>query len=365
MINSMTVPGRVQTTHLIVKCFGMHVSNESYFKEIGRLSSLYAYATSSTIRNEKRTVHVLQSAPFHSNYGSGHPPTYVYETLLESEVFEDMQDISPTLVADVKCPENMDCKIQVKVFYSSSRTSGKEVLLGYVTFSLMEFLRTSKENKPYTVIMQSEYCQAAKVNVEKFIPFPKVFKSEAFAVNASKKLRNPLVQKYLLYPEYDVLSAKVDVLEQSWEPRLTFTIPLLFLDNIISAITKSIVAWKQRQNLERMRQGFFYDTKEANRRDWHELSVIVHSASYVLNISSNGEKVKTNTVLMTLATYTGEESISTTQNNSDVEISANASIESTKKSLATFAAIQTSDTKNRKLDETLPSTFIDINVIDR
>lgn len=123
-------------------------------------------------------------------------------------MFEDQQDISPTAVAAIHCPEDMDCRIQLNVYYSSSRTSGKEILLSGVSFTLMEFRKHSEDKGILKLSMTPDYCIAAKAYIELFIPYPKVFKSLAFSVHAPPKDNNPLRQKYVFYGQDDNTSPR-------------------------------------------------------------------------------------------------------------------------------------------------------------
>lgn len=219
----------------------------------------------------------------------------LYDTIYESEVFEDSQDIAPSLVADVQCPEDMDCKIQITVFYSSNKTNNKEVILCGSTFSLREFFLSiqSKNTSTHMITMTSEYIAAAKVYIELFLPFKKVLQNDYLSIHSKKKICNPLLNKYVFYTEDDITYPRIDVLEMSWEPRLTLDICQIFLNQMMDSLRRSIIAWNQRSELERMRQGYFKNTEEALNHSWHELKLSVHSARLIPIISHTADDTPT------------------------------------------------------------------------
>jgi hypothetical protein len=89
----------------------------------------------------------------------------------------------------------------------------------------------------------------------------KLFQVKSYGIDAplkhSKPL-NPIAQQYVFYPPpgaSDCCTVAADVLELTVEPRLGLKIPDLFIQNLIASLERSILAWKKRYHLERMRQG--------------------------------------------------------------------------------------------------------------
>jgi len=164
------------------------------------------------------------------------------------------------------------------------------------------------------------------------------------------------------------------VVEASWEPRLAFIIPLKFIDNLILAINKSIISWQQRLNLEKMRQGLFQDTNEANKYGWHELRITVHGAKLSLNPRNiSYDRGKSSVSLVALTPVDGQSYINSGDSNalnSSTEYNTSLRIDSQKfESFAKRIPLHTNSSKladkPRRIDESLPSTFVNITVIDR
>ena len=276
----------------------------------------------------------------------------MYDVIYESEVIENCVDVHPSLVADIKCPEDMDCKIQVNVYYESNRTNGTEILLCGATFSLRDYFRSQEAGRTFCESMTSEYCLAAKVYLETFNPFEKIFKLSALGVDAARSLTNPLVQKYVFYRPDDYVTPAFDVAEISVEPRLSFRLSELFVENIVSALDRSIDAWKCRRELERMRQGLFYDRKEALSRGWHELKVTVLAVKLTPGNIRLAEKARNaNVALVALVPLT----------DADVSVPINA-IDNTKG--VQFAKPRLPGEKQRKIDEFLPCTCVRMSLLD-
>lgn len=153
----------------------------------------------------------------------------------------------------------------------------------------------------------------------------------------------------------------------SSEPRLSFVVPLKFIDNIISALNKSMVSWKQRQNLERMRQGYFLDCKEANNYGWHELRVTVHEAKLSVNLRNmSNDKFKNNSFFM-LGLSPNQIKIMPHEQDilaSSIGFPSDSGNDQSRKIAAHINAAKGTE-KPRKLDENLPTSFVKITVIDR
>jgi hypothetical protein len=52
----------------------------------------------------------------------------MYEQIYQSEIIEDVYDIKPSLLAEIKVVPNKDSRIRLYVYYTSSVTGGKVIL---------------------------------------------------------------------------------------------------------------------------------------------------------------------------------------------------------------------------------------------
>ncbi len=111
---------------LRVQCCGLQL--QPSLLRLGLLHSLLQLATGpQTAKHEKRRIRLAQSAYFELN---GKPNSNLFEYISQSEVLEDSVDISSQILFEVICPEHMDCRIRLNVYYSSNLTSGREIVLG-------------------------------------------------------------------------------------------------------------------------------------------------------------------------------------------------------------------------------------------
>ena len=197
----------------------------------------------------------------------------LYDLICQSEIFDDTPDVTPSIMVELLCPANYDCKIRINVYYSSNLTHNKEIVLAGTTFGLRELLRSYKL---FTSVMNSEYCAGAKAIVEVAQIFPSVLTSTALypmAPPVRGNYRNPLIQHFAFFHEDDITSPLVDCQEMAWEPKYSFKLPMMFMDNISDKLYKSLAAWKHRLELERMRQGRFKNEEEAFSKGWHVLKL--------------------------------------------------------------------------------------------
>ncbi len=67
----------------------------------------------------------------------------------------------------------------------------------------------------------------------------------------------------------------VNCQELTWEPRFSFCVSTLFIENISERLALSIAAWKNRFELERMRQGHFVNDDEALKNGWKILKLSI------------------------------------------------------------------------------------------
>eukprot|EP01038_Epipyxis_sp_PR26KG_P010041 gene10041-13499_t len=262
---------------LAVNCIGLKVANKAFQSSLGSLSGLYMrLAGSSEPKNEKRTIKISQSEPYKP---TGRPPNYNFSHVYTSEVLEDTIDISPSLVPQVWCPDDMDCKIRLNVYYSSNLTSGKEVLLAGTTFSKRELQRAVQTNGVLISDMSSEHCPGAKAHIE-IVPPNRPLVSDIFSlpIMSKNKIRNPLQQHYIFYNTEDKLTPVIFVEEQAYEPRNAAKISSLFLQNFTESLDFALKSWQLRYEAERLRQGRFHSLVEANTHGWHLIKLHVISA---------------------------------------------------------------------------------------
>lgn len=95
--------------------------------------------------------------------------------------------------------------------------------------------------------------------------------------NDPMKPWNPMFQRYIFHPNISH-SAPVVCEEYTWEPRLAFHVPLVFLQNFADVMNETIAAWKVRSELERIRQGRFKGREEAFLNGWFETSISISAA---------------------------------------------------------------------------------------
>jgi hypothetical protein len=217
-----------------------------------------------------------------------------------SETVDDVSDISPSIVASVRCPAELDCTIRLSVYYSSNLTGEKDVLLAGTSFTRKEVLRGVQSKGVFISDMVSEYCPGSKAFIEVVGHFPNVLPDVAtvfpsadptavlaaqkdflgFEISSRRYSGNPFKQRYVFYSEQDPYKPLVVAEESTWEPRHSAQIPALFMENFTAAIMRSINAWNMRYELERKRQGRFRSLKEAMQHGWHSVNVAVVQARF-------------------------------------------------------------------------------------
>lgn len=198
----------------------------------------------------------------------------LYDTIYVSEVIEDLSELKPSLMAHLTYPADKDRKLRINVYYSSSITNGKDILIGCASFGLREFLRHASGG--YHVDLASEHCSRAKAIVHIVPHLPRQLITPAIGAVSAQRYRNPLLQEYVFYRSGEMNPA-VHCTEMTSEPRLTVKMPLVFLENMHNILYKTISLWKTRHELERLRQGKFICREEALTHGWRELRVSISS----------------------------------------------------------------------------------------
>eukprot|EP00602_Paraphysomonas_sp_CaronLab_P006429 CAMPEP_0185030682 /NCGR_PEP_ID=MMETSP1103-20130426/17681_1 /TAXON_ID=36769 /ORGANISM="Paraphysomonas bandaiensis, Strain Caron Lab Isolate" /LENGTH=1178 /DNA_ID=CAMNT_0027565895 /DNA_START=347 /DNA_END=3883 /DNA_ORIENTATION=- len=193
--------------------------------------------------------------------------------IYESEVFDDVSALAPALIVSVNNPVECDCKLRINVYYSSSLTNAKDVLIAATSFGLRDMLRCHKN--VFSSSMVSEHCSHAVAFIRQIHPLISVLKTEGLSSNAPRRIPwNPMFQRYIFHPLVDN-SAPVVCEEHTWEPRLAFKVPLVFLQNLSDVMSETIKVWKLRAQLERVRRGCFSSREEAFLNGWYETSICV------------------------------------------------------------------------------------------
>lgn len=191
-------------------------------------------------------------------------------------MFDDAPSVGPSLIAKITNANDKDCKIRVNVYYSSSLTNSKEVLFAGTSFNLRDVTRCTKPF--FSSAMVSEHCQEAVTEV-RIVPTldPILHTASLSSKNLPYEPWNPMFQRYIFHPNI-THSTPVVCEEYTWEPRLAFQVPLVFLQNFADVMTETIEVWKVRAKLERVRQGRFISRDEAFLNGWFEVSVSVSAA---------------------------------------------------------------------------------------
>eukprot|EP01031_Cornospumella_fuschlensis_P047171 gene47171-57772_t len=273
-----------QSTYLLaIRCVSLGVPPKTVFSNAGLLTNLYIRATKTpTVKNEKRLIKISQSGPFPVG---GRPSSLNFEHMYTSEVFEDMPDIAPSLLATIRRSDDQDSKIRLNVYYQSNLTSGKEVLLTTTTFGERELVRAVQATGEFASQMSAEYCSGSKAYV-RIVPAFAPLLSGVLPVTRAPSLPplppNPLAQRFVFYQEQDALTPHLDALEQAVEPQVSAVLPYLFFAALLRSLESAVRAWEQRLELERMRQGRFLSCAEAHLCGWSVLEVRVKAARVVV-----------------------------------------------------------------------------------
>lgn len=268
-----------------VRCLGLGISSKSPLPTAGLFSNLYVSMTKNpNVKNEKKYVKIEQSEHFPNHLKiqqqtqASAAASIKYKTIYTSEIFEEITDVFPSLLAKIRTVPGYDSKLKLIVYYSSSLTSGKEVSLAYQSFYESDLIRSVQQSSVFIVPLESEYCIASKAYVDIIQPLPSLLENSIFPVTALPSEKNPLTQNYVFYNELDTITPYLDAKEQCWEPKFVASIPLVFLSNLQQSLERSIAAWEKRLELERMRQGRFTSDAEALACGWNIIDISIKAA---------------------------------------------------------------------------------------
>eukprot|EP01033_Poteriospumella_lacustris_P018366 gene18366-13202_t len=133
-----------QPIPISVRCLNTKLHAKAVFSNAGILTNLFARATgaAANAKNEKRYIKIFQSRPFRI----GTRPDTEYELIYTSETFDDVSDICPSLLAYIKTFKDMDTQLRLSIYYNSSVTGSKDVLLGLTNFTVADMLRSCSYN---------------------------------------------------------------------------------------------------------------------------------------------------------------------------------------------------------------------------
>jgi hypothetical protein len=90
------------------------------------------------------------------------------------------------------------------------------------------------------------------------------------------------MQDYVFYKDEQISSPTVHVMEMALEPRLSMKASLLYLEYVLNGLLDSHRAWIERRQLEAMRQGYFETAESAKACGWRQLLVSVPAAKIIL-----------------------------------------------------------------------------------
>ena len=302
---SSTVDENNCVTLISIKIKDLAVTQEAC-KKIGKSQSMMQQfmriglgtTVQSAPKHEKKIVRLYQSASYSTDRdaitigGS----SVIYSLIYTSEIFGDgvWMDgniVNPSLVAHIGCPPNSDCQLQLQLCYSSSITSGREIILGEAFFTKLEMLMSISEKGLFSTKMNSEFCSGGgTAEIMLWDPLYSSFQyleeekrikiiSPLQKIESShKNTFNPLYQRYVIYKESPSAEKMVDLEEYTVEPKFSAKVPFLFMDRFQSTLHRCIKFWNLRIDMEKIRQGRFQSINEAFSYGWHQLTVTVLAA---------------------------------------------------------------------------------------
>ena len=125
-------------------------------------------------KHEKRVLRLFQSDLYGVGVSNGRG--LKFSQIYTSELFADSNSnnnssnnsngsdgtMNPSLVAEVRCPAHLDCQLNLQMYYSSSLTGNREILLASATFSKSDIDNDNNNNNnnsssSFTATMTSEF----------------------------------------------------------------------------------------------------------------------------------------------------------------------------------------------------------------
>ena len=257
---------------------------------------------------------------------------------------------------------------------------------------------TATSNKTIVQNLISEYPLAGKSSLQVLPSFPHVFVDKLLAPLAPYYRSNPLQQSYVFYGDSNNSSNSnsgssmtighsndppvVNVDEFAWEPRLSMKVSLLYLESSLNALLTSHKAWVGRRHAEAMRLGLFESPEAAFQCGWQQISIRIPCAK----LAVSRQRGRAGSVTSSMATamsapnkYSyllpapspGDEGLLSFP--SDVSAAAIEVAHAQRAHSAAGSgltdrmrtAYATSSNLGRRVDESLPCTYVDIYIEDR
>lgn len=329
------------SVRLAFRSTGLQIAPHASF-QAGILTGFLNIAKGSmAAKNEKRLIQVSLS-----NSASG-----VFTDVYRSEVIEDAYDISPSLVADIKCLNIFESFIRVRILYVSSLSGGKEVVIGEALLPLNDIVMS----KRMRLSMTSQYLKSNAIFEMKVIePFRDILRHKNFLPIAAANPGNPFKQSYVFYREEGSTAPAVFCEEYGFESRISAEVVRAFLDESLRTLSISKNAWMARKNYEITRQGQFNSLGDALKQGWHQVTISVQQA----RISSDTEFPAFPSELNTLSI---NNEIASKDGVKRVSEGPRSGIRKAIQSLGSGAPKGGS----KNYDETKPSTFVEVSLLRR
>ena len=332
---------------LSFRCTGLQCSPTASF-HAGMLTGLLNRAKGSTsAKNEKRSISVSLSEGTSGDF----------RDVYRSETIDDTFDISPSLVADIRCQNVAESTIRMRILYSSNLSGGKEVIVAEAMASLGDMLSTG--NMRFSLssqFLKDKAILTVKV-VERFRP---VLMHSAFTPVAAPNPGNPHSQSYVFYHEDNNAAPAVYCEEYGLETRISGFVVTAFLDECLRTLSMTKNAWIARRKFEKIRQGHFTSLGEALKNGWHQVTFSVLEARIPPDNYSATFKKSTSMPLIK-------------DNDSIIDFCAEHDMNNTKKPIeirngfrkAIQEFSQGCSKRVKALEDCKPSTFVQIEVLRR
>ena len=343
---------RRNSVRLAFKCTGLECEPSVSF-QTGMLSGLLNRAKSTaTSKTERRSI--LASV---STSSSG------FFDIYRSEVIDDCNDICPSLVADIKYAAIADTLIRVRILYSSTMTSGKDVILCESVFPLHDIVRDTTMR----VSMTSKYLKCnAILDLIVVEPFKPVLRNASFAPIAKNNPGNPYKQSYMFYSDDVSVPRAVYCEEYGLESRISVDVVVAFLDEILHSLSLSISSWARRRDLEIIRQGHFSSLNDAHKYGWHQVTMTVLEVRINSNSNGNSPSQFAKASPQPPSSLIGTDGDDDNNTEIDKNGKKNPGARGLRRAITTLAGGSISVSRKKgTYDDSKPCTFVEISITDR
>ena len=226
----------METHRLSFRCIGLQLNPNAQWKS-SLIKDLFSTVTAGAKRekHEKWSIAMAQVSP-----GPGQSIVDVYR----SEIIEDppIGMVCPTLCAKVECAHRVDYILKIRVLFNSkSWTGGKEMTVCECTVHMSDIVN----NGHISTSMTSPYLKgSASLQITLFSAFRPILAHPSLLPRAPSSLRNPLTQSYVFYRDDEWAVPPVVFAEDlAVEARISIRVPVVFLANLLAALTRSKVGW--------------------------------------------------------------------------------------------------------------------------